>query len=58
MMRILSVVFFLFVTGCSSMMRYAHERYPNCIVEKVDEDTVLVRCPGKLPFEKKLRKAG
>jgi len=56
-MRFFLVAAFLLMMGCNPMVRYAKDRYPHCDVEKIDDVTVLVSCPGEEPFEKRLRKA-
>jgi len=56
-MRFFLVAAFLLMMGCNPMVRYAKDRYPHCDIEKIDDVTVLVSCPGEEPFEKRLRKA-
>jgi len=55
-MRLLAMVLVVMLSGCNPMVNYAKQRYPRCDVKKIDSETVLVRCPGKAPFEKKFKK--
>jgi hypothetical protein len=56
-MRFFLAAIFLLLMGCDPVVRYAQGRYPQCEIEKIDDITVLVSCPGEEPFEKRLRKA-
>jgi len=52
----LFLIFFVFMLGCSSTaVQYARAKYPHCSVEEIGEETVLVSCPNKKPFEKRFR---
>ena len=44
------------VMGCNPVLEYARTKYPNCKVESVDDDTVLVECPDRKPFEKDFKR--
>lgn len=59
MARVVAILFIVeifLIFSCNPVLNYARNKYPGCIVEEVDDDTVLITCPGEEPFEKSYKR--
>lgn len=56
LMAILAVILAAMILACNPVVKHARNRFPDCDVEKISADVVLVRCPGEEPFSMRHKK--